>query len=271
MRFGISLLWRPSAREGLAQHISSARLVPDAHGIVIARRLCDEAIHATFGHRAYPDGYSDPSPGMDRFNHQNGFAMTLCDRTMSVPNPTRLIILAALSLLPFRSDAQGDTLRTDTTINIQEGWRSRHSPTKATIFSAVLPGAGQVYNRKYWKVPIVLGGLGVAYYFVDRNTSEYTRYKDAYIAITDNDPNTVDEFNGRYSAGAVLDVANTYRKWRDLSWICTGAVYVLNIMDAAVDAHFVRFDVGEDLSMAITPAFGLAAQGAVGIGLSFQL
>ncbi|MEO8068495.1 MAG: DUF5683 domain-containing protein [Flavobacteriales bacterium] len=173
-------------------------------------------------------------------------------------------------MFPLIGNAQSDTLRADTS-SIKQDWRARHSPTKATIFSAVIPGAGQIYNRKYWKVPIVLGGLGVAYYFVDRNTTEYTRYKDAYIAITDSDPATVDEFNGTYSAGAVLDVANTYRKWRDLSWICTGAVYVLNIMDAAVDAHFVRFDVGEDLSLTIQPSFELAAHGAVGFGVSLHL
>lgn len=190
---------------------------------------------------------------------------------MAFQNPIALLGSIAMVLLPFIGSAQPDTLRADTTNSGREDWRTRHSPTKATIFSAVLPGAGQVYNRKYWKVPIVLGGLGVAYYFVDRNTTEYTRYKDAYIAITDNDPNTVDEFNGVYSASAVLDVANTYRKWRDLSWICTGAVYILNIMDAAVDAHFVRFDVGEDLSMAIQPSFELAAQGAVGLGVSLHL
>ena len=197
--------------------------------------------------------------------------MTLCDRRMSGLTTNRLLLLVAMALLPFTSNAQSDTLRTDTTSRSKDAWRARHSPTKATILSAVLPGAGQFYNRKYWKVPIVLSGLGVAYYFVDRNTTEYTRYKDAYIALTDGDPNTVDEFNGRYSAGAVLDVANTYRKWRDLSWICTGAVYVLNIIDATVDAHFVRFDVGEDLSMTIQPSFELAARGAIGFSVSVSL
>ena len=212
------------------------------------------------------NGCATRDRGMDRFSHVNGFAMTLSDRPMSSSTFNRMFLLLALALLPFASSAQSDTLRTDTT-SIKEDWRARHSPTKATIFSAVLPGAGQVYNRKYWKVPIVLGGLGVAYYFVDRNTTQYTRYKDAYLAITDSDPNTVDEFNGAFSASAVFDVANTYRKWRDLSWICTGAVYLLNVIDATVDAHFVRFDVSEDLGMAISPGFELAAHNAVGLTL----
>lgn len=188
---------------------------------------------------------------------------------MVFAKPTGLLPAFALLLSPLLGNAQSDTLRSDSLPDRKNEWRINHSPTKATILSAVLPSAGQVYNRKYWKVPIVLGGLGVAYYFVDRNGTQYERYKTAYIALTDNDPSTVDEFNGAFSASAVLDVADTYRKWRDLSWICFGAVYVLNIMDAAVDAHFVRFDVGSDLSMTVAPAFELASRNAV--GLSFHV
>ncbi len=150
-------------------------------------------------------------------------------------------------------------------------WRYHHSPRKASILSAVLPGAGQVYNRKYWKVPIVIGGLGASYYFIRENNSQYQRYKDAYIALTDNDPATVDEFGGRYSAQNVLNVADTYRRWRDLSYIAIGMVYVLNIVDASVDAHFVRFDVGRDLSMELSPSLPLAAQGAPGMCVALTL
>lgn len=176
-----------------------------------------------------------------------------------------LVVFAAIgsSVCKAQESAASDTASKGT-------WRLHHSPTKATIFSAVLPGAGQVYNRKYWKVPIVAAGIGTCIYFIDRNTRQYERYKDAYIALTDNDPNTVDEFNGQFSAGAVLDVANTYRKWRDLSWICTGAVYILNIVDATVDAHFVRFDAGDDLTLAVAPGFELASQNALGVSLQLN-
>lgn len=150
-------------------------------------------------------------------------------------------------------------------------WRSRHSPRKATLLSAVLPGAGQVYNRKYWKVPIVAAGLGVSYWFIQENRSQYNYYRDAYVAIIDGDPATVDPFDGQASAGAVLNVAETYRRWRDLSVVAFGLVYVLNVMDAAVDAHFVRFDVSEDLSLQVAPSLPLAAQGAFGVGLALTL
>lgn len=145
-----------------------------------------------------------------------------------------------------------------------------HSPGKAALYSALLPGAGQAYNRKYWKIPIAWAGLGLSYYFIQRNTTEYDRYKTAYIAAADNDPGTIDEFNGAYSAASLLNVADTYRRWRDLSYISLGLVYILNIMDATVDAYFVRFDVNPDLSMALGPGVSTAAWGAAGVSITFS-
>lgn len=173
----------------------------------------------------------------------------------------RLVSLALLLWHGGLLQAQGDSL----------DWRARHSPTKATVLSAVLPGAGQLYNRKYWKAPIVWAGLGTCAYFIQENTREYRRYKDAYIAIVDGDPATTDEFEGRYSASQVLNVTDTYRRWRDISYIALGAVYLLNVVDASVDAHFVRFDVGPDLSAGLGPSLSTAALGAPGISLTLAL
>lgn len=197
------------------------------------------------------------------------------DTTVFIANPTR----TASSL--------ADTVRTDTTglvvkttpakeaapvdTAVQLDWKARHQPSRAAIYSAILPGAGQVYNRKYWKVPIVLGGLGVCYYFIHDNTQQFNRYKDAYLAMVDNDPNTVDEFNGAYSADALRNVADTYHRWRDLSYLAIGLVYMMNIVDASVDAHFVRFNVSRDLTMDLRPSIPLAAQGALGLSLSVRL
>jgi hypothetical protein len=130
-----------------------------------------------------------------------------------------------------------------------------------------LPGAGQVYNRKYWKVPLVWGAIGTSLYFARENTQQYKRYTDAYVALVDGDPSTVDEFNGAYSADAVLNTAETYRKWRDWSYIFLATSYILNIMDASIDANFVRFDVGRDLSMQVLPYAPLTARGSVGLSL----
>lgn len=150
-------------------------------------------------------------------------------------------------------------------------WRHRHSTRKAALLSAVLPGAGQIYNRKYWKAPIVWTGLGVSLYFIGENNMQYQRYKDAYLANIDGDPNTVDEFNGKFSPSSLLDASETYRKWRDLSYIALGAVYLLNVVDASVDANFVRFDVGRDLSFEMGPSLPLAAQGAPGFSMALTL
>lgn len=150
-------------------------------------------------------------------------------------------------------------------------WRGRHSPQRATLYSAVLPGAGQIYNRKYWKAPIVWAGLGTCVYFIQRNNKEFRRYREAYLAVTDGDPTTTDEFNGRVSAPQLLDVTDTYRKWRDISYIATGLVHILNIVDASVDANFVRFDVGRDLTFGAGPSLELTAQQAVGLRLSLVL
>jgi hypothetical protein len=146
-----------------------------------------------------------------------------------------------------------------------------HSPRKATILSAVVPGAGQIYNRKYWKAPIVWAGLGTCVWFIQDNHREYHRYRNAYLALVDDDPHTIDEFEGRYAPEQLRNVMDTYRQWRDLSYLITGLVYMLNIVDANVDAHFVRFDVSPDLSMSIGPALPVAAHGALGVSVQLGL
>lgn len=183
----------------------------------------------------------------------------------------RFRIIAVLGVLVRLLFAPAMSAQADTITAKEFLWKTRHSPTRAAIYSAVLPGAGQVYNRKYWKVPIVLGGLGLSYYFIDQNRTEYERYKDAYLAVIDGDSTTVDEFNGQYSAASLLDVSDTYRRWMDLSYIAFGLVYVLNVMDAAVDAHFVRFDLGKDMSLDLRPSVLLAAHGTPGITLGIDL
>ncbi len=150
-------------------------------------------------------------------------------------------------------------------------WRQRHAPRKAALFSAVVPGAGQIYNRRYWKAPIVWAGLGTCVWFIQDNNREYQRYRTAYLALVDDDPATTDEFNGQYSPDQVREVMNTYRQWRDLSYLITGLVYMLNVVDASVDAHFVRFDVSPDLSLGIGPSLPVAAHGGIGLSLSVAL
>lgn len=126
-----------------------------------------------------------------------------------------------------------------------------HSPKKATILSAVLPGAGQIYNKKYWKAPIAWGGLAVCVYFIDDNTKNYRLYKEAYIAELDDDPSTNNETGFNFET--VEARMEQSRRWLDLSYISLAAVYALQIIDANVDAHLFYFDVNEDLSVSWAP------------------
>lgn len=141
-------------------------------------------------------------------------------------------------------------------------------PKRATLMAAVLPGSGQIYNKKYWKAPIVWGGIGLCVYFIQDNTKNFNTFSKAYIAEVDGDPNTVNttEYNG-----AQLDqLQETYRRWRDLSYVSLAAVYLLQMLDANVDAHLFYFDVNEDLSMQVTPWLNPNFERSAGLSLNFN-
>ncbi len=127
-----------------------------------------------------------------------------------------------------------------------------HSPIKATMLSATFPGLGQAYNRKYWKIPILYGGFGGVVYAFNFNNSRYQTYRKAWVARVDGNPNTVDEFP-KYAGEQLQRATNYYRRNLELTYIVGAALYLLNILDATVDAHLLDFDVDENLSMKITP------------------
>ena len=128
------------------------------------------------------------------------------------------------------------------------------SVKKATTLSTICPGAGQIYNKSYWKVPIVLGGFATMAYIIDWNSRGYKRFKLAYELATDGNDETVDEFNGRYSAELLRNTRNNFRRSRDMAIIYTVALYVLNIVDAHVDAQLKDYDVSDNLAMTVEPA-----------------
>lgn len=134
---------------------------------------------------------------------------------------------------------------------------------KATTLSLICPGAGQVYNKSYWKVPIVIGGLASMAYVIDWNNRGFQRFKTAYTLRADfeNNPGKYpdgvshDEFGGRYSATYLKNLRDAYRRNRDLSIILTIAVYAFQAIDAHVDAHLKDFDVSDDLTVSLEPMF----------------
>ena len=141
-----------------------------------------------------------------------------------------------------------------------------HSPRKATIYSAVLPGLGQIYNRKYWKVPFVYGGFATLGYFIDYNNGVYIKYRQAYSDILDDDPNSnsflelpgamryIESGNTDQLTDQLRKFKDSWRRNRDLVVILTAAFYVVNIIDASVDAHFFNFDISDDLTINWAPA-----------------
>ncbi len=147
-----------------------------------------------------------------------------------------------------------------------------HSPKKASLMSALLPGLGQVYNKKYWKVPIIYAALGGLGYGFGYNQKFFKYYKDALHVRYDDDPTTFDPLP-LYSDAALVTLKNYYQRYRDLCVIGMAAVYTLQILDAAVDAHLFYFDVGPDLSMHWSPEVSPSGNGlsyGVGLHLGFK-
>jgi len=157
----------------------------------------------------------------------------------------------------------GDSVQQDTTK--KKKIRPEHPPKRAALFSAVLPGAGQVYNRKYWKVPIIYAGLGGLGYAVYWNNRERKIYHDAIKLRFDTLSSTVDQFDGIYGDGDLVTLRDYYQRYRDLSAIGFTVLYALQIVDAAVDAHLWKFEqkMGDDLSLRIQPLAYPTAHGFV--------
>ena len=124
------------------------------------------------------------------------------------------------------------------------------SAHKASILSAVIPGAGQVYNKKYWKVPIIYASLATSIYFIQDNQKKLNSYQDAYITRSNGGS---DQYIDVYNNSQLLTIVDYYERNRDVSYIITAAIYLLNIVDASVDAHLFDFDISEDLSLKATP------------------
>jgi hypothetical protein len=127
-----------------------------------------------------------------------------------------------------------------------------HNPRKAAIFSAVVPGLGQVYNKKYWKVPIVFAGFATLGYLVKRNDKDYRLWRQAYIDY--GTPEYKSPLPMQLSQDQVNSGKDFYKRQKELSIIATAGFYVLQIIDATVDAYLFEWSVGEDLSLKVEPA-----------------
>ena len=171
-----------------------------------------------------------------------------------------------------------------------------HSPRKAALYSAFIPGMGQIYNKKYWKAPVVYTGFGVLVYFVIFNSTNYNDWKNGLIDFTDTipgtdsylnlisdklDPSTFDPVlypetaspsSADWFESQLKNGMSYYRRNRDLSYIGLGVWYILTIIDATVDAHLFDYDVGDDLSLHIQPNIRRSPYSyeTIGLKLTFQ-
>lgn len=146
-----------------------------------------------------------------------------------------------------------------------------NSVKKATTLAMICPGAGQLYNKSYWKVPIVVGAFATMGYVIDWNARGYKRYRTAYNQVVNGQP---DEFEGRYSADYLKNMKDNFRRNRDLCIILTGALYLLNVVDAHVDAHLKDYDISDDLSVRLEPTVFqnyASRNGYYGVGMSLKV
>lgn len=156
-------------------------------------------------------------------------------------------------------------------------------PTRAVWYSALFPGLGQIYNRKYWKLPIVYGGFAATFYAYNWNTQFLKDYSQAYLDIMDSDPNTksyediippsmLNSYNQDQLKNILKRQKDMFRRNRDLSIISMVGVYLLSVLDAYVDAQLFDFDINPDLSMRIEPTIIMPEKSAPqGVGVSWSL
>lgn len=138
------------------------------------------------------------------------------------------------------------------------------NPKKSGMYSSILPGLGQAYNRQYWKVPVVYAILGTAGYFIGFNYNKYTEYRQAYIYAIDGDIGTKNKLSEAYDAQSLQRLQNNYKKDLDIIVLLTSVGYALQIMDAVASAHLRNFDVSRDITMQVKP---MVQNNFVGMGL----
>ncbi len=191
---------------------------------------------------------------------------------------TLLSILFFLSFSFFFSQEvkTSDTIKTEKEVveDIEKAnvkITTKYNPTKAGLYSAVLPGLGQYYNKRYWKIPIVWGAVGTGVGIIVYNDKQYKRYRTAYIAELNGQPHEFDDIPGvdKTVLGNIQDKA---KRQRDYAVAITGLIYVLNIVDAVVDAHLYEQKHDPDLALkptVINDNFGMGYAKA-GLSLTFR-
>jgi hypothetical protein len=189
-----------------------------------------------------------------------------------------LFLLLATSIFAQTTDTL--TVKKEKVLAVKDSISSKEpydplAPARAAFYSAVLPGLGQAYNKKYWKIPVIYAGMAAGVYFYLKNDKEYDRFRNAYkrrlAGYTD------DEFYGTgttpiISNDRLIDAQKSSQKNKDVSIIVSIAFYLINIVDANVDSHLKQFNVSDDLSLRPNLDFNpIHTQANYGLSLTYRL
>jgi hypothetical protein len=194
-------------------------------------------------------------------------------KTYYKPN---FIIFLIIIILPFKTiEGQNNFSRNDSIQSSAKDTSSikEHSPKKATIMSAVLPGLGQIYNKKYWKLGIIYGGFGALGYMINQSNKGYKSYRNEYLfrINPDNTGLTENPEYNNFSTENLRTLLDNERRSRDLFVAGSLLLYILNIVDATVDAHLFDFNVNDDLSIRWQPNTYLSYNNKISPGISLKL
>lgn len=211
-----------------------------------------------------------------------------------------ILCLLLVAFLPIGYTKSQDTIRTSSThtviiksdtavgftdtVNVSptDTFIREHSPSKAALFSTFCPGLGQIYNKKYWKLPIVYAGIGISGYYLIRNQKLFKSYKDGYVKYS-NHPNSQETKDYLQTLEMIRKYPNAdpslvlshfmdlYRNWRDWSVFSISFIYLLNIVDATVDAYLFYYDISDNISLRLKPVIINSATCYGAIGLQFNV
>lgn len=196
------------------------------------------------------------------------------------------IIISLFILISSKNFAQTDSIKVDTESDtliileeeiIESESINTKNPTRAFLYSAVVPGLGQAYNRKFWKIPIVYSTLGGVAFLFNYNNKQYNRYLYGYKELLEHGIDSTSQitiFTDNPEIETIKQYKDKFRRNRDLSAVIFIAVYVLNFIDAIVDAHLYDFDISDDLSFKIKPEvlpiYTLKNRNTIGLTFSFK-
>jgi hypothetical protein len=200
------------------------------------------------------------------------FSVVLCTHLLHAQEPARPVVLLPDSTAMAPSD-------TGTTQQARDGFVRRFftskypNPRKAAFLSLALPGAGQAYNKSWWKIPIVYGAIGGVTWVEVDNVKQYRKLRDNYKLLVDGDDNTnpTESPYDRIDATTMKKYRDQWRKYVEQTSLVLGLVYLLGAADAFVDAHLHSFDVSDDLSLRVVPKAQSTPMGGPVFGVGIQL